>query len=112
MNLDDLEHTTDEEIDGFLTNSRKGRGPLDPGPQYDMRANSLWFYTRPDVAKLHMRMLDGWHRQGLEPTITASSSANMHPYINQRWEVGIQNCTPRRPHHAVTTPHLLPAHMH
>ena len=112
MNLDDLEHTTDEEIDGFLTNSRKGRGPLDPGPQYDMRANSLWFYTRPDVAKLHMRMLDGWHAQSLEPIITASSFANMHTYINQGWEIGIENCTRGLQQRGVTRAQLMEAILH
>ena len=30
-----------------------------PGPRYDMTANSLWLYTRPDMAKLHMRVLTG-----------------------------------------------------
>ena len=112
MNLDDLEQTTDQEIDGFLTGSRKGRGPLDPGPQYDMRANSLWFYTRPDVAKLHMRMLDGWHRQRLEPIITASSFANMHTYINQGWEIGIENCTRGLQQRGVTKAQLMEAIMH
>jgi hypothetical protein len=112
MNLDDLERTSDEEIDGFLTNSRKGRGPLDPGPQYDMRANSLWFYTRPDVAKLHMRMLDGWHGQRLEPLITASSFANMHTYINQYWETGIENCTRGLQQRGVTKAQLMEAIMH
>ena len=110
LNLDDLEHTTDEEIDGFLTDSRKGRGPLDPGPQYDMRANSLWLYTRPDVAKLHMRMLDGWHAPGLEPIITASSFANMHTYINQGWEIGIENCTRGLQRRGVHRAQLMEAH--
>ena len=43
--------------------------PLDPGPQYDLRANSVWLYTRPDVAKLHMRVLDAWSRLDQEPII-------------------------------------------
>jgi hypothetical protein len=112
MNLDDVDHTSDEEIDAFLTGSRKGRGPLDPGPQYDMRANSLWFYTRPDVAKLHMRMLDVWHSKGLEPIITASSFANMHTYINQGWEIGIENCTRGLQRRGVTRAQLMEAIMH
>jgi hypothetical protein len=86
LDVDNLEATTDEEIDAFLDRVRKGRGPLDPGPQYEMRANSMWLYTRPDFAKLHMRTLDGWHSLGLEPIITASSFANLHTYINQAWE--------------------------
>jgi hypothetical protein len=110
--LDQLDHTTDQEIDAFLTDSRKGRGPLDPGPQYDLRANSLWLYTRPDVAKLHGRMLDVWHSKGLEPIITASSFANLHTYINQGWEVGIENCTRGLQQRGVTKAQLLEAIMH
>lgn len=93
LNVDDLEHTADEEIDTFLNNARRARGPLEPGPQYDMRANAMWLHTRPDFAKLHMRVLDGWHSQGVDPIIAASSFANLHTYINQGWLVGIENCT-------------------
>jgi len=32
LNLDNLDVTTDQEIDQFLNDARKGRGPLDPGP--------------------------------------------------------------------------------
>src|SRR5688572_17957307 len=63
LNLDDLDVTSDDEINTFLTSARIGghesvygqriiRGPLDPGPRYDMTANSIWLYTRPDCAKL------------------------------------------------------------
>ena len=93
MNIDDLETTSDAEIDSFLNAVRKGRGPLDPGPQYEMRANSMWFYTRPDFAKLHMRVLDAWHSPGVDPIISASSFANLHTYINQGFLLGIENCT-------------------
>src|SRR5581483_4316829 len=64
LNVDNLEVTTDEEIDAFLNHVRRARGPLDPGPQYEMRANAMWLHTRPDFAKLHMRVLDAWHTQG------------------------------------------------
>ena len=53
----------------------------------------MWFYTRPDFAKLHMRVLDGWHSIGVDPIIAASSFANLHTYIDQAWEIGIENCT-------------------
>src|SRR5712692_5035755 len=86
LNLDNLEVTTDEEIDQFLNDARKGRGPLDPGPLYNMTANSLWLYTRPDFAKLHRRMVAGWQTHGLDPIITAASFSNLHAYINQGWE--------------------------
>jgi len=77
-----------------------------------MRANSLWLYTRPDVAKLHGRMLDGWHRLRLEPIITASSFANMHTYINQAWLIGIENCTRGLQQRGVTKAQLMEAIMH
>src|SRR5438876_832940 len=104
LNLDNLDVTTDDEINTFLTFARIGghesvygqrlvRGPLDPGPRYDMTANSIWLYTRPDVAKLHMRVLAGTRSLGINAgVLTASSSANMHTYINQGWEIGIENC--------------------
>ncbi|MBV9134186.1 MAG: hypothetical protein JO318_15895, partial [Chloroflexi bacterium] len=104
LDLDNLDVTTDDEINTFLTSARIGghesvygqrivRGPLDPGPRYDMTANSLWLYTRPDCAKLHMRVSAGWRSLGINSGIlTASSSANMHTYINQGWEIGIENC--------------------
>src|SRR5215207_6840240 len=112
LDLDNLDVTTDDEIDAFLTRSRKGRGPLDPGPQYDMRANSVWLYNRPDVAKLHMRIIDGWGSKGLEPIITSSSFANMHTYINQNWPIGIENCTRGLQQRGVTKAQLMEAIMH
>jgi hypothetical protein len=112
LNVDNLEVTTDEEIDAFLNATRKGRGPLDPGPQYEMRANSLWLYNRPDVAKLHMRVLDGWHSLDLEPIISASSFANLHTYINQAWETGIENCTRGLQRRGVTRAQLMEGIMH
>jgi hypothetical protein len=112
INLDNLEVTTDEEIDAVLNHGRKGRGPLDPGPQYDMRANSLWLYTRPDFAKLHMRLVGGWNELGLKRIITASSFANMHTYINQGWIVGIENCTRGVQQLGVSKPELMEMIMH
>ncbi len=112
LDLDNLDHTSDEEVDAFLNRVRKGRGPLDPGPQYEMRANSMWLYTRPDFAKLHMRTLDGWHSLGLEPIITASSFANLHTYINLGWETGIENCTRGLQMRGVTKAQLMEGIMH
>ncbi|HEX8968865.1 MAG TPA: hypothetical protein VF937_13345, partial [Chloroflexota bacterium] len=112
LNVDNLDETTDEEIDHFLNIVRKARGPLDPGPQYEMRSNSMWLYTRPDFAKLHMRVLDAWHSRGLEPIITASSFANLHTYINQAWEIGIENCTRGLQLRGVTRAQLMEGIMH
>lgn len=105
LDLDNLEVTTDDEINTYLTYARTGshesaygqrlvRGPLDPGPHYDLSANSLWLYTRPDFAKLQGRVLRGWGSLGIDSRIvTGSSAANLHTYINQAWETGVENCT-------------------
>jgi hypothetical protein len=112
LDVDNLEETTDAEIDAFLNNVRRARGPLDPGPQYEMRANAMWLHTRPDFAKLHMRVLDAWHSQGVDPIIAASSFANLHTYINQGWLIGIENCTRGLQRRGVTRAQLLEGIMH
>ena len=112
LNVDNLDVTTDDEIDAFLNHARRARGPLDPGPQYEMRANAMWLHTRPDFAKLHMRVLDAWHSQGVDPIISASSFANLHTYINQGWLVGIENCTRGLQMRGVTRAQLLEGIMH
>jgi hypothetical protein len=112
LNVDNLEVTTDEEIDTFLNHARRARGPLDPGPQYEMRANAMWLHTRPDFAKLHMRVLDGWHSQDVDPIIAASSFANLHTYINQGWLIGIENCTRGLQMRGVSRAQLLEGIMH
>jgi hypothetical protein len=112
LNVDNLEETSDEEIDAFLNHARRGRGPLDPGPQYEMRANAMWLHTRPDFAKLHMRVLDAWHTQGVDPIIAASSFANLHTYINQAWLPGIENCTRGLQMRGVSRAQLLEGIMH
>jgi hypothetical protein len=94
LNLDNLDVTTEAEIDDSLTRARKDRGPLDPGPLYAMTSSALLLYTRPDFAKLEARVLDGWYRDyPLKPIIAHSSFVNLHTYINQGWETGIENCT-------------------
>jgi hypothetical protein len=112
LNVDNLEVTTDEEIDAFLNHARRARGPLDPGPQYEMRSNAMWLHTRPDFAKLHMRVLDAWHTQDVDPIIAASSFANLHTYINQGWLIGIENCTRGLQLRGVSKAQLLEGIMH
>ena len=112
LNLDDLETTTDDEIDVFLADARKGRGPLDPGPLYNMTSNSVWLYTRPDFAKLHGRMSVALGMHGLERVITAMSFTNLHAYINQAWEIGIENCTRGLQQQGVTRAQLIETIMH
>lgn len=112
LNLDDLDVTTDAEIDTFLNNARKGRGPLDPGPLYNMTANSLWLYTRPDIAKLHRRMTHAWNTQDVDPVVTAMNFTNLHAYINQAWEIGIENCTRGLQQRGATKAQLMETVMH
>jgi hypothetical protein len=124
LDLDNLDVTTDDEINTYLTSARIGghesvygkrivRGPLDPGPRYDMTANSLWLYTRPDFAKLAMRVGVGWRSLGINAgVLTASSSANLHTYINQGWEIGIENCTRGMQMRGFTRAQLMEVVMH
>jgi hypothetical protein len=94
LDLDNLDVTTDAEIDEQLTRARKERGALDPGPLYAMTSSSVLLYTRPDFSKLNARILDGWYRDlDIKPIIAHSSFVNLHTYINQGWETGIENCT-------------------
>ena len=113
LNLDDLDVTTDDEIDQQLTRARKERGTLDPGPLYAMTSSSLLLYTRPDFAKLNSRILDGWYRDyPTKPIIAHSSFANLHTYINQGWETGIENCTRGLQGWGVTRAQLMEAIVH
>ena len=112
LNLDNLDVTTTEEIDTYLTAERKRRGPLDPGPLYGMTAFSTWLYTRPDLAKIHQRVTSNWSRKGLKSIITASSFVNMHTYINQGYETGIENCTRGLQMRGVTRAQVMEAVMH
>jgi hypothetical protein len=112
LNLDNLEVTTDAEIDAFLADARKARGALDPGPLYNMTANSVWLYARPDFAKLHRRVIAAWGTHGLDPIITAASFTNLHAYINQAWEIGIENCTRGLQMRGVTKAQLMETIMH
>jgi hypothetical protein len=112
INLDNIEETSLDEINTYLNTLRMARGPLDPGPQYEIQANAFWFHTRPDFAKLQMRITTGWGMLGLKRIITASSIANMHTYINQAWPTGIENCMRGCQVVGVTKDQLLEAIMH
>jgi hypothetical protein len=112
VDLDNLDVTSDAEIDAMLNRVRKGRGPLDPGPMYELRANSVWLYTRPDFAKLHLRVLDAWRNSNLKGIISASSFANMHTYINQGWEIGVENCMRGLQRRGVTKAQVMELVMH
>ena len=70
-------------------------------------------YTRPDFAKLNSRILDGWYRDApIKPIIAHSSFVNLHTYINQGWETGIENCTRGLQGWGVTRAQLMEAIVH
>ena len=54
LDLDNLDVTTEEEIDQSLTRARKERGSLDPGALHAMTSSSVLLYTRPDFASSHL----------------------------------------------------------
>ena len=77
-----------------------------------MTANSLWLYTRPDFAKLHRRMTLAWNTHDLDRVVTAMYFTNLHAYINQAWEIGIENCTRGLQQRGVTKAQLMETVMH
>jgi hypothetical protein len=85
LNVDDIEHTTEAEIDSYLMAARRNRVPL-----YAMTANSVWLENRPDVAKLHQRLL-GHFNTGLPLAVSVMSFGNLYSYIYLGFETGIMN---------------------
>src|SRR5262249_50937539 len=92
LNLSDLEHTSQDEIDAHLTTRWKGRGPL-----YDMYASSLMLDYNPKFAKLHwwgaevFRSLPS-EPEGYDPMYaTPNSIQQLHSYMMLGWETGIRN---------------------
>ena len=85
LNIDDLEHTSQEEVDLYLTRMWRNRGTL-----YEVSANSVWLDTRPDFAKLHRWGAAQFGRPH-PSNILMLSLLNLHSYIHLGWEVGILN---------------------
>jgi len=86
LNLDDLEHTSQDEINTFLNYARNNHVPL-----YFQTSHTLWLENRPDMAKLHSRLLPNF-ADGLGPVaVFLMSIGQLHTYIYLDWEVGITN---------------------
>jgi hypothetical protein len=89
LNLDNIEETSQQEIDTYLQQMWRHRGMV-----YEMTANSVWLDTRPDFAKLHRRgaRLFGRIDGKLDPTRGPMTGLGLlFDYICLGWEVGILN---------------------
>ena len=92
LNLTDIEHTSQEEIDAYLTTRWQGRGPL-----YDQYAMSLMLDYAPDFAKLHWWAAEVFRTMPSDPDrydpsfATPNSLQQLHSYMVFGWETGIRN---------------------
>jgi hypothetical protein len=92
LNLANLDETTQEEIDAYLTTRWKGRGPL-----YDQYAMSLMLDYAPDFAKLHWLGAEVFRTLPSDSTsydpsfATPNSIQQLHSYMVLGWETGIRN---------------------
>ena len=89
LNLNVLDHTSQEEIDTYLGVMRRTHGPL-----YEMTANALWLDSRPDFVKLHRRGARIFGRVDgvLDPVRGPLTGLSLlFDYILLGWEDGILN---------------------
>jgi hypothetical protein len=92
LDLSNLEHTTQEEINAYLTSRWMGRGPL-----YDQYAMSLMLDYAPDFAKLHWWGAEVFRSLPSDPGTydpsfgTPNSIQQLHSYMVLGWETGIRN---------------------
>jgi hypothetical protein len=85
LNLTDLAHTSQEEIDAALTHVWSWRGPL-----YELGATSLMLDYAPEFAKLNRAASDLFGRPG-RVNIILLGIQNLHSYMMYGWETGILN---------------------
>src|SRR5215831_14215421 len=85
LNLDDLETTTQEEKDTYYNYARNNHVPL-----YLQTSHSVWLENRPDMMKLHHRLLPEFRRTAPE-AVFMMSVGQLHTYIFLDWEIGITN---------------------
>jgi hypothetical protein len=85
LNLDDLAHTTQEEIDTYLNYARNNHVPL-----YLQTSHTVWLENRPDMMKLHHRVLPNFRKEYPE-AVFMMSIGQLHTYIFLDWEIGITN---------------------
>jgi hypothetical protein len=92
LDLTNIEETTQQEIDAYLTTRWTGRGPL-----YDQYAMSLMLDYAPDFAKLHWWAAELFRTMPSQPDTydpsfaTPNSIQQLHSYMVYGWETGIRN---------------------
>jgi hypothetical protein len=100
LNLANLNETTQEEIDAYLTTRWYGRGPL-----YDQYATSLMLDYAPDFMKMHRWLADQSRLlpprtpdpalvgvvPGPNDTILVATIPQLFSYMMYGWETGIRN---------------------
>jgi hypothetical protein len=92
LNLSNLDETTTDEINAYLTTRWRGRGPL-----YDQYAMSLMLDYAPDFAKLHWWAAEVFRTLPSQPEsydpvfATPNSIQQLHSYMVLGWETGIRN---------------------
>jgi hypothetical protein len=92
LNLANIDETTQEEINAYLTTRWRGRGPL-----YDQYAMSLMLDYAPDFAKLHWLGAECFRSLPSDPDTydpsyaTPNSVQQLHSYMVLGWETGIRN---------------------
>lgn len=85
LNLDDLEHTSQEEIDTYMNYARNNHVPL-----YLQTSHTVWLENRPDMQKLHHRLLPNFRKFAPE-AVFMMSIGQLHTYVYLDWEIGITN---------------------
>ncbi|HEY2593377.1 MAG TPA: hypothetical protein VGK33_05720 [Chloroflexota bacterium] len=91
LDLNNLDHTSQDEIDAHLRFNWRNRGPL-----YEQYATSLMSDYAPEFLKLHWRgaMAFHVHPSGAGPDFSFSipnSVQKLHSYMMLGWETGILN---------------------
>ena len=86
LNLDDVEETTQDEIDSNLAHIWSWRGPM-----YETYAMSLYLDYAPDFGKLSRWSGDVFGRVSGPRNVLLASSANIVNYMDLGWETGLRN---------------------
>jgi hypothetical protein len=86
LDLNNLDLTTEEEIDDALIHVWSWRGPL-----YEMYATSLQLDHAADFAKISRWASDLFGRPAGERAVVLQSCQNIHSYMMLGWETGIRN---------------------
>src|SRR5260370_42676123 len=78
LNLDDIDHTTQAEIDTYLNYARNNHVPL-----YLQTSHTVWLENRPDMMKLHHRGPPNFRPPHTPEAGLIISRGQLHPSIAQ-----------------------------